>query len=128
MKRFLFLAILLLLSSVTYSQDQTFITLSEIALQGKVQETGFYLNSKNCSNKDNLHIAYDPKKDVLIFGYFYHKTSIIENHTWNRKTGETFTLACKFDENIDAKKAKKISEDQIKDLALKFRSDWLTCK
>ena len=128
MRKISILVALLLLVSVAYSQDHIFTTLSELAMQGKVQESGFYLNSKNCPAQDDLHVAYDPKKDILIFGYFYRATGIIENCTWNRKTGESFTLSCKVDEVVDLKKAKKVSQEQMKDLVLKFRADWIVCK
>lgn len=132
MKKFIFLiAFLLSLAAYTaYSADQTFTTLSEIALQGQLQKTGFYLNSKNCptATKSNLHVAYDQKSDVLIFGYFDVETGIIKNYIWDVKKGETSILSCKFDEVADPKKAKKISDDEMKDSALRFRADWLSCK
>jgi hypothetical protein len=117
-----------LLPFIAYSEDQTPTVLIELALQGQLQETGFYLNSKSCPSKDDLHVAYDQKTDILIFGYFHPRTGMIKNYIWNRKKGETSTLSCRFDEAADPKKAIKISEDHMKDSALRFRSDWLTCK
>jgi hypothetical protein len=127
MKKFIFL-IMLLLPVLAYPQDQTSTTLTELALQGQIQETGFYLNSKTCSSKDNLHVAYHQKTDILIFGYFYPKTGVIKNYIWDRKKGETSTLSSKFDEVADPKKAVKISENEMKDSAIRFRTDWLTCR
>lgn len=127
MKKFIFL-IMLLLPVLAYPQDQTSTTLTELALQGQIQETGFYLNSKTCSSKDNLHVAYHQKTDILIFGYFYSKTGVIKNYIWDRKKGETSTLSSKFDEVADPKKAVKISENEMKDSAIRFRTDWLTCR
>jgi hypothetical protein len=127
MKKFIFL-IAFLLPFVAHSADQTFITLSDIALQGELQKTGFYLNSKSCPSKDNLHIAYDQKSDVLIFGYFDPGTGMIKNYIWNRKKGETSILSCRFDEVADPKKATKILEHQMQDSSIRFRTDWLICK
>jgi len=127
MKKFIFL-IAFLLPFVAYSGDQTFITLSDIALQGELQKSAFYLNSKICSDKNNLHIAYDQKSDVLIFGYFDPGTGMIKNYIWDRKKGETSILSCRFDEVADPKKAIKISEHEMKDSSIRFRADWLICK
>ena len=130
MKKFMFLTVLFLFPLLAYPADPVFEVLVDLALQGQQQKTGFYLNSKSCltSIKGSLHVAYDQKKDILIFGYYTSSTGMVKNYVWDRKEGKTSIISCKFDEQIDSKNAIKVSEREIQDSALKFRTDWLSCK
>ena len=125
---FLFALFLFLLPFTTYSADQIFTDLRKIAVQGKIEKDTFYLNSKSCSTKNNLHVAYYQKNDVLVFGYFDSQTGMIKNYIWNKSKGETSILSRRFDEIVDPKEAIKISEKEIEDQAIKFRTSWIGCK
>jgi len=129
MKKLIFLiAFLLSFTPTVYSASMTFEILSNIALEGKLEKSAFYLNSKNCSDKSNLHVAYHQKDNVVIFGHFDPITSIIKNFLWNKKKGETSILSTRIDEVADPKKAVKITEFEMEEAGSKFRTDWLLCK
>jgi hypothetical protein len=124
----LILIMIILTPLLVYSSSITFEVLCNIALEGKLEKSTFYLNSQNCWDKTNLHVAYQQKDNILIFGYFNPQTGVIKNFLWDVKKGETTTLSNKFDEIADPKKATKISELEMQDAALRFRTDWLMCK
>ena len=129
MKKLIFLIVFLLsFASTGHSASMTFEILSNIALEGKLEKSAFYLNSKNCSDKSNLHVAYHQKDNILIFGYFDPETGIIKNFLWNKKKGETSILSTRIDEVADPKKAVKITEFEMEEAGSKFRTDWLLCK
>jgi len=76
----------------------------------------------------SLHLSYYEKGDTLIFGYFTKDDGIIKNIVWDESKKEIYIVSAKYDVNIDLKNAKKITENQVEDLAKIFWADWVLCK
>jgi len=129
-KIFVCLIILLFPLLVHADEDTVFNSLKKIALEGELlQKSQFYLVMKVCKDTNkSLHLSYYEKGDTLIFGYFTKDDGIIKNIVWDESKKEIYIVSAKYDVNIDLKNAKKITENQVEDLAKIFWADWVLCK